>query len=241
MITSIKNNFVGGLNFIGTSISLWFTNNVQPWFTKDRWMELGENFKKALSDKWNQFSNWFNNMGFKKWWDGVREKFSLNQWNFTGIKDGLVQAFNNAISAIKGVWNTFAEFLNSKLNFEWDDVKIAGKTIIEAGKLELGKIPTFAQGGYPTPGSLFVAGERGAEMLGTVSGKTAVASNGEITGISDTIRQTSSEEIALLRQQNTLLQGILQKKFGISKDKLFKSVKTSASEYTKMTGNPAFA
>ena len=241
MITSIKNNFVGGLNFIGTSISLWFTNNVQPWFTKDRWMELGENFKKALSDKWNQFSNWFNNTGFKKWWDGVREKFSLNQWNFTGIKDGLVQAFNNAISAIKGVWNTFAEFLNSKLNFEWDDVKIAGKTIIEAGKLELGKIPTFAQGGYPTPGSLFVAGERGAEMLGTVGGKTAVASNGEITGISDTIRQTSSEEIALLRQQNTLLQGILQKEFGISKDKLFKSVKTSASEYTKMTGNPAFA
>jgi hypothetical protein len=76
--------------------------------------------------------------------------------------------------------------------------------------------------------------------MGTIGGKTAVASNGEITGISDTIRQTSATEIELLRQQNQLLQGILQKEFGITKDEVFRSVRSSARDYEYRTGSPAF-
>jgi hypothetical protein len=32
----------------------------------------------------------------------------------------------------------------------------------------------------------------------------------------------------------------LQKEFGISNGDIFRSVRTSAAEYVKMTGNPAF-
>lgn len=38
----------------------------------------------------------------------------------------------------------------------------------------------FASGGYPTAGQLFIANEAGAEMVGTINGKTAVANQDEI-------------------------------------------------------------
>ena len=98
----------------------------------------------------------------------------------------------------------------------------------------------YAKGGFPALGSLMVAGEAGAELVGNINGRTGVASNAEITGISDTIRMTSAEEIALLRQQNNLLQGILEKEFGISKDTLFRSVQSSATDFRTRTGRPAF-
>lgn len=103
----------------------------------------------------------------------------------------------------------------------------------------MAKIGRYASGGIPSVGSFFWAGEAGPEMLGTVGGKTTVASNGEITGISDTIRSTSSQEMSLMRQQNELLMAILNKP-GLTSDELFNSVRTSANNYTNMTGNLAF-
>ena len=99
----------------------------------------------------------------------------------------------------------------------------------------------YAQGGFPEIASLFWAGENGVpELLGTVGGKTAVAGGSEITGIRDAILQTASEEIGVLRQQNTLLQGILEKEFGISNDSLFRSVRNSANDFRMRTGRAAF-
>ncbi len=47
-------------------------------------------------------------------------------------------------------------------------------------------IPRFASGGYPDEGSLFIARERGAEMVGSIGGRTAVANNDQIV---EAIRQ----------------------------------------------------
>lgn len=85
-----------------------------------------------------------------------------------------------------------------------------------------------------------MAGENGIpEIAGTVGGKTAVAGGAEITGISDTIRATSSEEVALLRQQNVLLQAILEKEFGISQNDIGKAAQNWARERQR-AGKTAF-
>lgn len=96
----------------------------------------------------------------------------------------------------------------------------------------LGRIPTFEKGGYvPSRYTMFMAGENGVpEIAGTVGGKTAVAGGAEITGIKDAIYKASQEEMALLRQQNQLLQGILQKEFGITSDQVGKAAQQYASE-----------
>lgn len=47
-------------------------------------------------------------------------------------------------------------------------------------------VPAFADGGYPDEGQLFIARERGAEMVGSIGGRTAVANNDQIV---EAIRQ----------------------------------------------------
>ena len=61
---------------------------------------------------------------------------------------------------------------------------------------------TFASGGFPNMGSVFVAGEvpGQSEMVGTINGRTGVASGEEITGISEAVYSTGGETAALLRQ-----------------------------------------
>lgn len=225
-----------------TGIAVWWNEKVSPWFTVNTWKELGENIRKGLSKKWEEFTGWWENTGFYKWWNqDVAPKFTTDKWTFSGISDGLKNAWNNAIAAVKHIWNGFANWMNSKLSFSWDAVSIAGKQIVEAGSINLGKIPTFAAGGFPSQYSMFMAGENGrAEMLGTVGGKTAVAGGQEITGIRDAVYSTAQQEMELLRQQNQLLQGILEKEFGITSEQIGKSARNYAKDYFNRTGREAY-
>lgn len=226
-----------------TGIAVWWNEKVSPWFTEDTWKNLGESIRKGLSKKWEEFTGWWENTGFYKWWNqDVAPKFTTDKWTFSGISEGLKNAWNNAIAAVKQIWNGFANWMNSKLSFSWDAVNIAGKQIVGAGSINLGKIPTFAAGGFPSQYSMFMAGENGVpEILGTVGGKTAVAGGQEITGIRDAVYSTSQQEIALLKQQNQLLQGILEKEFGVTQDQIGRSARKYAREYFNRTGREAYS
>lgn len=226
----------------GTGFSDWWNNDVTPYFTKEKWTNISKGMKDGLTSKWNEFSSWWENTGFYKWWNqDVAPNFTTDKWTFSGISDGLKNAWNNAIAAVKQIWNGFANWMNSKLSFSWDAVNIAGKQIVGAGSINLGKIPTFAAGGFPSQYSMFMAGEKGrAEMLGTVGGKTAVAGGQEITGIRDAVYSTAQQEMELLRQQNQLLQGILEKEFGITSEQIGKSARNYAKDYFNRTGREAY-
>lgn len=226
----------------GTGFSDWWNNDVTPYFTKEKWTNISKGMKDGLTSKWNEFSSWWENTGFYKWWNqDVAPNFTTDKWTFSGISDGLKNAWNNAIAAVKQIWNGFANWMNSKLSFSWDAVNIAGKQIVGAGSINLGKIPTFAAGGFPSQYSMFMAGENGrAEMLGTVGGKTAVAGGQEITGIRDAVYSTAQQEMELLRQQNQLLQGILEKEFGITSEQIGKSARNYAKDYFNRTGREAY-
>lgn len=178
-----------------TGIYNWWENHVKPWFTKKRWDEQGDGMKKGLSEKWGEFSNWWSTSGIGSWWTNhVEPYFTKDNWTFSGISDGLKQAFDNAVAGIKQVWNNFATWLNSKLSFSWDSVNIGGKEIIQAGNINLGKIPTFATGGFPEDG-LFFANH--GEMVGQFSnGNTAVANNSQIVeGIKAGVKSAVSEAL----------------------------------------------
>ena len=86
-----------------------------------------------------------------------------------------------------------------------------------------------------------MAGENGIpEIAGTVGGKPAVAGGAEITGIKDAINSTSAQEVSLLRQQNQLLQAILQKKFGITTNDIGKAARDYGREYYNRTGDNVY-
>ena len=248
--TGLSSGMSIGLSLIGEKLSTWWNNSVTPWFTRERWATLGENIKLGLTTKWEEFKLWWNNTGLKKWIDDTTEKFNRLRDDITG-ENGFFAKMQAKASEVWGaIQDIFNQGFDIKLpHLSWDESNtytvtgLLGKTLEKLGlptSIPQLKVEWYADGGFPTPGSLFVAGEAGAELLGTMNGRTTVASNGEITGISDTIRSTSAEEIQLLRQQNQLLQGILQKEFGITQGEIFRSVRTSAMEWKKMTGDPAF-
>ena len=171
----------------GTGFYNWWHNDISPWFTKSKWQELGNNIKSGISSKWNEFTEWWRGTGFYNWWhNDVESFFTKDKWTWSGVSEGLKTAWSNAIEGIKQVWNQFATWLNEKLNFSWNSVNVGGKQIIEAGSINLGKVPTFATGGFPEDG-LFMANHK--ELVGKfANGKTAVANNDQITqGIADAV------------------------------------------------------
>lgn len=225
------------LKNVAPLVANWFMEDVKPWLSKEKWDSLGDNVKKALSSKWDEFTEWWGNTGFAKWWDDVSSHFSTESWTWEGIEKGLSQAWENAVASAKGIWNRFAEWLNDKLNFSWDSVSFAGKEIIPSGSINLGKIPGFEGGGYvPTRFTLFKAGEKGVpEMMGTVGGKTAVAGGVEITGIKDAVFTTAQQEIELLRRQNEILLQLLSKPT-ISNDDVFSAAKAGYKSEARRLG-----
>ena len=98
----------------------------------------------------------------------------------------------------------------------------------------------FANGGFPDEGQLFIARERGAEMVGSIGSRTAVANNDQIVkGIASGVASANGEQNALLREQNALLRKLLQKEFKTElkpSAALGKVVSRSASLYEKAYG-----
>ena len=196
-----------------------------------------DSISEYLTTWWNDsIAPWFTKEKWNELLQTVREQF---KFAFQAGANFAVGALNKVLEGLEKMMNGAGDLFNALIDLA---SKILQKDLEKWGRISLPRIATpYANGGYPQVGSLFLAGEAGSEMVGTINGKTGVVSNGEITGIADAIRSTSDTEIQLLRQQNTLLQGILNKEFGISSDSIFNSVRSSARDFTNRTGDPAFA
>jgi hypothetical protein len=151
------------------------------------------------------------------------------------ISNGFVSTFTKNINGMLTNLASITVEPNSALG-----IKASSNKLFE--KVSKISVNGYADGGFVGSASLFYAGENGIpEILGTVGGKSAVAGGQEITGISDTIRDTSDQQIQLLQQQNELLMQLLEKDTGISDKAIFNSVRKSSASYKNMTGRSAFA
>lgn len=207
----------------------------------------------GIKNVWGKASNWFSEKVInpvKKAFKNVCKSiggFFNSLWS--GIKETSAKAFNSVISGIEGGINGVIKGINLLLKgfnkIVSGAAKITGSdwTGVELiHEVSLPKIKGYSVGGFPEKASLFWANENGVpELVGTVGGKTAVGPGVEITGISDTIRSTSAEEISLLRQQNQILQAILQKEYGITKDEIGRAARSYAKDYANRTGKQAYS
>lgn len=172
------------------TISNWYENSVKPWLSREKWLELGGNIGYGLTQKWGEFSKWWEKSGAKTWFETiVKPVFDANNWNFSGITDGLSQAWKNAVAAIKNIWNKFVEWINEKLDFSWSPVSVMGKEIVPGGNIKLGKvgkISGYANGGFPEDG--WFRASHGEIMGQFDNGQSVVANNYQITeGIADAV------------------------------------------------------
>ena len=96
-------------------------------------------------------------------------------------------------------------------------------------------IPAYASGGFPTEGQMFIAREAGAEMVGNIGRRTAVANNDQIvSGIAGGVAEANEEQNVLLREQNSLLRAILEKDSGVYLDG--KNLTHSVEKYQRERG-----
>ncbi len=154
ILLGIVEGFSNTISAFTEAITSWFDNSVKPWFTKEKWMGIFSGIKTALTTKWTEIKDWWDNNALVKWWkDSVEPWFTKDKWanSMTGIKDAFAEAFKNACNAGIEKFNQFINWLNEKMHFSWDPIVVAGKEIIPGADFQLfsvPNIPLLAQGGY---------------------------------------------------------------------------------------------
>lgn len=103
--------------FDSTGIPQWYEDNVTPWFTKEKWQEIGNGIKDGLSTKWDEFNTWWGNTGVPEWWNNnVAPWFTVEKWQELG---------DNAKKALSDKWNEFTTWWKETGIYKWwnDNVK----------------------------------------------------------------------------------------------------------------------
>lgn len=92
----------------------------------------------------------------------------------------------------------------------------------------------YAGGGFPNTGEVFVAREAGAEMVGRINGRTAVANNDQI--VNAVSKGVYEAVISAMNKSSNNVNIYLE---GEARG-LFRAVQKESHDYTRRTGKPAF-
>jgi hypothetical protein len=105
-------------------------------------------------------------------------------------------------NSIIGLVNGVIDAINDMFHIQFNGLSVMGITLIPAFDVRLvdiPHIPFFEDGGFPNEGQLFIAREAGAEMVGAMGRRTAVANNDQIVeGISAGVSVANDGVIAAI-------------------------------------------
>lgn len=220
----------------------WFTPAKDAienaWKAATDWLGgVWDSIKTPIENAWKAVQQWWQtNIGSKidAAWSGVEQFFQPLEDIVSDIAGWISDILtHNVIDITINITRKITEVINTAKKMKTEgttenDVSTVGKEVLRdsgwLGGLMAGALDVlgFANGGYDIPkGEIFVAQEAGAELIGEINGKTSVANQQQIIeGISSGVERANSEQNALLRQQNDLLRGILEKettfRFGAS-------------------------
>ena len=137
---------------------------------------------------WGSVTTWFTNTIInpvvQRFQTAVQKIRSAFENAFTGIKNFVKGIFNSVIGSVEGVINRVISGFNnliSKFNrvVEWA-ADIVGTNWKGLRTISMVSLPRLADGGFVDEGQLFIAREAGAEMVGSMNNRTAVANNDQI-------------------------------------------------------------
>lgn len=172
---------------VGHSIVPDTVNGIIDWFLSLPKKILGpigkfvEGVLQKFKDLWSDIKTWYSS--------NVAPKFTKEYWvtKFDGLKSGFTQTIKNMLNAGIDLINKFIGWINTKLNFSWDALEIAGKEVFPGGSVQLFTIPTIQKletGGFLEDG-LFTMNY--GEIAGKFNNGRSVVANNEqiISGIAE--------------------------------------------------------
>ena len=200
--------------------------------TSTTWTNIKSSLSTAFNNIKTNATNVFTSMKntIKGIWDSL---WGSIKGVINSIIGGVEKMANGVINGI----NTMIRALNN-LSFDIPDwvPGLGGKTFgFNLRTLSTISIPRLAEGGFPDTGQMFIAREAGAEMVGTIGRRTAVANNDQIVaGIASGVAEANGEQTALLKEQNSLLRALLEKESGVYLDG--KNLTKSVEKYQRERG-----
>ena len=160
------------------------------WTTIKGWIGSIPSVSQAVSlakSGWTTIKKWVGTI------PSVSQAVGLAKSGWTTVKKwvGTMPTLNAGIKLVKDGWTSVKKWLGDlnfnlgfklpKIKVEWGEKTYAGFTI----KYPTG-FSTYAKGGFPDMGELFIAREAGPEMVGKIGSRTTVANNQQIVeGISE--------------------------------------------------------
>lgn len=184
--SNIKSTLSSTWNTVKSTASTTFSN------IKSNISTTWSNVKSNTSSTWSTIKS-----SLSSTWSNIKSNATST---FTSMKTSITGIWSNLWSSLKGTINSIIggvekmangviKGLNgmigalNKLSFDIPDWvpglggKKFGFNIKTIGTIS---IPRLADGGFPSIGQLFIAREAGAEMVGSIGGRTAVANNDQI-------------------------------------------------------------
>ena len=164
---------------------------------------------EGIKSVWRDVTSWFaSNIiePLRRAFDVVTDKIAdAFDWAWNAIKSGVVGAMNIVIGGIESAINWIIRGINSLLEGFNKAVSWAGDLIGQnwggislVKEVHLNRISTYAGGGFPNTGEMFIARENGiTEMVGRMGNRAAVANNDQIVrGIALGVRSAVTDAAA---------------------------------------------
>ena len=191
---SVK-EWVGDIPTLSQRINL----TKQGWDTVNNWVGHIPTLSQAINlvkSGWETVQGWIGHL------PTIEQGISLVKSNWSSVRDWIgTSAIDIKVNLVKGAWDTvtsglsnLGENIGRKLGVTESEPIKAGKTkkLKNAGAHATGGIitahawkhmPKYAGGTNRAHGSMFVAGESGAELVGHVNGRTEVINRFQLAGI----------------------------------------------------------
>lgn len=164
------------------------------WSTIKKWVGSIPTLSQAVQlvkSKWSSVKKWIGNL------PNISQGIGLVKKGWKSVKSwiGGIPTLSAPIKLVKSGWSTVKKWLGNldfKLNFKLPKIGIKwGSKEVLGFKISYPKsFYTYAKGGFPDMGELFVAREAGPEMVGRIGNRSTVANNDQIVeGISEGVYQ----------------------------------------------------
>lgn len=174
------------------------------------WATLRENFAVLKEDIISSMNTFYSTISAMTTNFGTVSKAQITAY-LLKVYDNIYNTFDAIRQTLQQVSDEVTRMLNKMVSDANSLVGLTGKKYSHVGGYTMQQaqrfnIEMFANGGFPRSGEMFIARETGAEMVGSIGGKTAVANNDQIeraifnavlTAMSQAMANGSSQPIEL--------------------------------------------
>ena len=144
-------------------------NNAKTW-----WSNVKNWWKEKVGDVADFTTNVKNNAS--TWWSNVKSWWHKDSSNGVDLKVNAKKSWTGTLKSFLGIEDSFdLGFRLPKIKVKWGEKEVLGFKITFPSGFE-----TYAKGGFPDMGQMFIAREAGPELVGNIGSRTAVVNNDQI-------------------------------------------------------------